>query len=145
MRQNQLGDNTLCVAKTSSKIRWIGSLLGIGLLRGIFVPDYRSDCALWIIPFVMPAIYALVATLAQFTHALVPRHALFWSLLTILISDVTGIIVYGSQTKWWYVTHDGETHAVLLLTLFIQIVSFAIIYGSLFFLMKFVRKMKRIT
>jgi hypothetical protein len=127
------------------KTRWLLVFTAISLLRGLIFPDYRNDYALWVIPFITPAVCAIVAILAWLTKKLTLQWALSSGFLAVLLSDVIGTIVYGMQAGWRYVTHDTETHAVLLLTLFIQIISFSVIYSALFFLIKIFRKVKRPT
>ncbi len=122
------------------KTRWFIGFTAIGLLRGFIFPDYRNDYALWIIPFVTPTVCALAAVAAWSIKNLSFPRAILFGLMGILLSDVTGTIVYGAQTKWWYVTHDSETHAVLLLTLCIQVILFAVTCIILFPLIKLSKK-----
>lgn len=99
-------------------MKWILALLTIGLLRGIFFPDYRFDPNLIIIPFVTPIVIGYLASYWSVKYS-VPKLGIS-GYISLLLSQLVGTVVYGYSTGWHNVTDDLETQAVLQMTVMVQ-------------------------
>ena len=111
-------------------------MLGIGMIRGVLLPDYRFEPNIILIPFGMPLLMAGIASY------LVAKKHLKWlvsslsGLVSVYVSTIVGIVVYGFSVGWYYVTKDIESQAVFMATIGIQTLTYLIGLGVFAFLVK---------
>jgi hypothetical protein len=125
-------------------VPWITVFLAIAVLRGFFFPDFRNDFSLLVIPFLTPVICAVLAVTASFKNTIRLWISLLFGFLCIILSDVIGTIVYGTQCGWHYVTDDVETQAVLLFEVVVQLITYLACYGIIILVRKLGRKQPKV-
>lgn len=111
-------------------MKWILFLLVIGIGRGIVFPDYRFGPNAIIIPFVTPALMAVLAFYWANRYSESKVLLLVVGMVAVYLSEIVGLIVYGWSAGWHYVTNDLETRAVLYLTLIVQTVVYIVSAGA---------------
>lgn len=110
-------------------MKWILLIIGIGLFRGVVFPDYRFQPNIVIIPFGMPLLVAALSAYLGVTNRLSWLSSSIWGLLSVYLSTLIGVFVYGLSVGWQYVTDDTESQAVFMATIGIQTVTFLIGLG----------------
>ena len=104
-------------------------MMGIALIRGILFPDYRFEPNIILIPFGMPLLMAGIASY------LVAKKHLKWlvsslsGLVSVYVSTIIGIAVYGISVGWHYITDDTESQAVFMATIGIQTLTYLFALG----------------
>jgi len=117
-------------------MKWIVTLLVMGLLGGIAFPDYRFGPNKIIIPFCIPLFLASTSAYFYATKRLRWNTSGAFGLLSLYLSRFAGIIVYGLSVGWQYVTDDAETHAVIMATIAIQTFTYLVGFGVFVYIAK---------
>lgn len=105
--------------KRSDKF-WIGLLLALGIIRGIFLSDYRFTPNIILIPFVTPCVFALLAAYLFSSRKLSTTKATIWGALAVYLSTIVGVLVYGNTAGWDYVMNDPMSRIFFTATMGIQ-------------------------
>jgi MFS family permease len=77
----------------------------------------------------MPLLIAVLSAYFGVTKRLSWLSSGSWGLLSIYLSTLIGVFVYGYSVGWQYVTNDTESQAVFMATAGIQTVTFFIAFG----------------
>ena len=124
-------------------MKWIIIIFGVGIIRGVLFPDYRFSANVIIIPFLMPLFLASLSTYLGVTKGLSLITMSIFGLLSVYLSTLIGIAVYGYSVGWRYVTDDGESQAVFAATLIAQTVIYLIALGvSLYIARRYNKRMQ---
>lgn len=107
-------------------MKWIILIVIVGVMRGILLPDYRWEPNIWLIPFATPVGLSALAVYLSTTKRLSKLLAFSTSLLSVYLSTVIGITVYGMSVGWEYVTEDIESQAVFGATIGVQTIVFIV-------------------
>lgn len=107
--------------KINTKSKGIALLLIVGLIRAVLLPDFGYGAfSFLIIPFIFPLLLVWLSAVLVFKKILTRFEAVLWGFASIVLSDIIGLIFYGSTAGWGYITHDSESQGIFILTFFTQ-------------------------
>ena len=110
----------------SSTMSWILFLLMLGVIRGVLFFDYTFTPNTIILPVITPLFFALLAGYLFSTYRLPTGAAAIWGGLSLYLSSIVGMAVYGYIEGWDDIMNDPMSQIIFTAMLAVQTVIYVV-------------------
>lgn len=110
----------------SRTITWILFLPILGVVRGVLFFDYTFTPNIIILPVITPLFFALLAGYLFSTYKLPTGVSTIWGGLSLYLSSIVGMIVYGYTKGWDDIMNDPMSQIIFTAMLAVQTVIYVL-------------------